>query len=431
MTISFPEGVYTMQTNRSIIKFNARDYHKAARVHKTAILNDLVKTTHLHRKYLNTLLNRTGKVYYTPQGIKLIGDPTVTYTHKRGRKKVYTEELVPYLKILWELSWFRAAPYLVYFIRHNPALLDAKPADFTTLSKVMRRKVRKLINAPPVIKGKLRTASAATVERLLKKTKDRLRFQHRYHGHPHASVIKKNIPVESYLDKPKHQFGYMETDTVHHCGQSTQGNYSCTLTTIEITTDWTENRALRNRAQCWIHKALNNIRQTVPFKIVTLHSDNGVEFINDFVYTFTQTHDIRFTRSRAYQKNDAPYVESRNWTLVRTYVGYRRYNTDAEFRVLEKLIPLIALKHNYFMPTMKLTNKTRVGGKIYKEYDFHTPYERMLDRPELAQKQKAALRKIKFSLSYWKIFDEIVRLQLKLDKAWHQKYHAIPKDDND
>lgn len=430
MVITTPPGVYTMQAKRSIIKTNALQYHKASRPLKTQILDELVKTTHLHRKYLNLLLARTGKVYYTPQGSKLIGDPTVTYTHKRGRKRIYTDDLVPYLKILWELSWYRAAPYLVYFIRHNPALLDEKPPEFNTLSKAMRRRVLRLISATPGIKEKLRTASAATVERLLKKTKDRLRSKHRYHTHPHASVLKKQILVESYLDKPKRQFGYVETDTVHHCGQSTHGNYCCTLTAIEITTDWTENRALRNRSQFWVHKALKNIRQRVPFKIVTLHSDNGVEFINDFVYTFTQIHDIRFTRSRAYQKNDAPYVESRNWTLVRSYTGYRRYDTDAEFVVLEKLIPLISLKHNYFMPTMKLISKTRVGGKVYKTYDFHTPYERMLSRPELSQKQKRALQEIKNSLSYWKIFDELVQLQLNLDKAWHQKYHAIPKDEN-
>ncbi len=86
IAIEIPEEVYTMKAKRSIIKCNAEAYRKASKAKKKEILDDLEKALHMHRKYIITLLNRTGKVYYyTPQGVKLIGDPTITYLHLKHR----------------------------------------------------------------------------------------------------------------------------------------------------------------------------------------------------------------------------------------------------------------------------------------------------------------------------------------------------------
>ena len=54
-------------------------------------------------------------------------------------------------------------------------------------------------------------------------------------------------------------FGYVELDLVHHGGESAKGDFAYTLTFTEITTDWTELRALKNRAEVWTHKN--------PFKV--------------------------------------------------------------------------------------------------------------------------------------------------------------------
>mgnify|MGYP005861674783 FL=1 len=95
IAINIPAVLYSMDNKKSIIKENLKNYKKASKKVKTDMLDDLEKTLHWHRKYIITLLNRTGKVYYTPQGLKLVGDPTVSYIHNRGRKKKYTEELLP------------------------------------------------------------------------------------------------------------------------------------------------------------------------------------------------------------------------------------------------------------------------------------------------------------------------------------------------
>jgi len=217
---------------------------------------------------------------------------------------------------------------------------------------------------------------------------------------------------------------------VHHCGSDPRGGFCYTLSAVEINTAWTELRVLRNKAQTWTARALVDIERTVPFRIHSQHVDNGPEFINAHVYNYTQERGIRYTRSRDYQKNDAPYVESRHFTTVRSYVGYRRYNTEAEYRILDKLMPLISVKHNYFMPTMKLIKKTRIAGKIRKKYVIETPLNRVLSAPEaqVSTEKKQTLREYKASRSYLKIVDEINRLQKKLDSAYHAKDNNLWPD---
>ncbi|WP_281754040.1 hypothetical protein [Thermodesulfovibrio yellowstonii] len=46
------------------------------------------------------------------------------------------------------------------------------------------------------------------------------------------------------------------------------------------------------------------------------------KFINAHVQKFCAVNGIKFSRSRPYRKNDAPYVESKNWSMVRVYVGW-------------------------------------------------------------------------------------------------------------
>lgn len=274
MVIDIPTGVYTMKVKRSVVKMNASKYRKVSKKKKSAILNDLVKTTHFHRKYLAMLINNKGKVYYTPQGDKLIGDPTIIYTYKRGRKKKYTKEKVLWLKACWVLSTYRSSIYLKVFIAKNqdwilPGIAQRVIEDFP---KQIREDLQSLHNVPPAIQKKLRTISSATMDRLLKPVKDQEMVKHNYKSHSHVSVLKKQIPVEIHFDKTRGKLGYTELDTVHHCGMVTKGSYCCTLSEVEINTHWTELRALRNKAWVWIQKALTDIDESVPFCIHTRHS---------------------------------------------------------------------------------------------------------------------------------------------------------------
>src|SRR5215217_3352717 len=74
----------------------------------------------------------------------------------------------------------------------------------------------------------------------------------------------------------------------------------------------------------------------MPFPILGVDSDNGSEFINDHLLGWCQGRLITFTRARPGNKNDGCHVEQKNWTVVRTVVGYHRYDTAAELLLLNE-----------------------------------------------------------------------------------------------
>jgi len=242
-------------------------------------------------------------------------------------------------------------------------------------------------------------------------------------------VLKRQIPVEPHFDKVFGEIGYTELDTVHLSGGSSGGDYCLALGDVEINTAWCEYRALRNRAHVWVERALADIDRTVPYKVHTRHPDSGSEFINRAIIAYTQKHNIRFVRSRAYCKNDNPAVASRHWLLVRAYVGYRRYETEAEYKILAQVLPLISTLHNYFMPTMMLIKKVRVGGKIYKTYDIDIPYNRVLKSAAVSEERKQTLREQKAALSYPELLQKILKLTKMLDQAHRNKYNTFGDDD--
>jgi len=74
-------------------------------------------------------------------------------------------------------------------------------------------------------------------------------------------------------------------------------------------------------------------------------------------------------------------VEQKNWAVVRTVVGYHRYDTAAELLLLNKIWLLQSKITNFFLPQQKLTSKILDGAKITKKYDVPTPHRR-IDRHE-------------------------------------------------
>ena len=68
----------------------------------------------------------------------------------------------------------------------------------------------------------------------------------------------------------------------------------------------------------------------MPFPILGVDSDNGSEFINDHLWRWCQRRKITFTRARPGNTNDGCHVEQKNWAVVRTVVGYYRYDTATE-----------------------------------------------------------------------------------------------------
>jgi hypothetical protein len=133
-------------------------------------------------------------------------------------------------------------------------------------------------------------------------------------------------------------------DLVGHEGGLAVKDFTWTLTVTNRSTGWTEGGAVRTKAEIYVIAALASCLRRYPGRVVSLHSDNGSEFMNGHLTRFCHAQGTTFTRSRPYHKNDKCCVESRNWTPVRRYLGYRRFNTEDQLANLQQLGTLLALR---------------------------------------------------------------------------------------
>jgi hypothetical protein len=79
----------------------------------------------------------------------------------------------------------------------------------------------------------------------------------------------------------------------------------------------------------------------LPFPILEIHPDNGSEFLNYHLVRFWKeiVKGVHLSRSRPYQKNDNRFVEQKNYTLVREYLGNERLDTVGQTIALNNLYP--------------------------------------------------------------------------------------------
>ncbi|WP_200837456.1 hypothetical protein [Ruania rhizosphaerae] len=114
----------------------------------------------------------------------------------------------------------------------------------------------------------------------------------------------------------------------------------------------------------------------MPFPVLGIDSDNGSELINHHLLHWCQEWQITFTRSRPGNSNDGAHVEQKNWAVVRTVVGYHRYDTAAELALMNQILALQSHMTNYFLPQHKRVSKVRDGAKIKKYDKAATPHRR-------------------------------------------------------
>ena len=385
-----------MAERKAVTRETRRRYRRADRWGKTAILNEFVSTTELSRKYAIQLLKGTLRVRPRPLGGRA-----------RGRPPQYGPSVQRMLKRLWAMFGFMCGKRLACAIRINLAVLE-KFDELQGLTAATRQ-------------GLLRI-SPATIDRLLAAERKKLRLKGRSHTRP-GSLRKSLIPLRTFGSEDQKAPGFVEVDLVAHDGGASRGDYHYTLTLTDVATGWTELRAVRNKAQKWVFPALQLLVSQLPFAVRGLNADNGGEFINKNLYNWCQANQVAFTRSRAYRKNDNPYVEQKNNAVVRTAVGYLRYDTQEQLRLLNQLYAQLQLLVNFFYPSMKLIEKVRVGARVYKRYDPpRTPYQRVLDSPEVPRVQKKRLRAQFQQLNPAAITRSMAALQAQLErKAAHRQ----------
>ena len=164
----------------------------------------------------------------------------------------------------------------------------------------------------------------------------------------------------------------------------------------------------------------------MPFEVLGIDSDNGGEFINAHLMRYCKQEGIAFTRSRPYRKNDNCFVEQKNNIVVRKYVGYMRHDTEEEVELLNELYSNLRLLINYYHPSQKLIQKTRVGSKVKKKYDVaKNPCQRLLESENIPEVRKRFLGSQFEAHNPVELRRKIEKLQAKLFRIARSKGQAV------
>jgi hypothetical protein len=102
---------------------------------------------------------------------------------------------------------------------------------------------------------------------------------------------------------------------------------------------------------------------------------------------------------------------------VRKLVGYWRYDTDKELKLLNLLYEKADMLDNFFIPSAKLMEKIRddKGRVIRRVHDKpKTPYQRLIEYKQISDKTKLRLRSIYQSLDMIELRHEINKILQKL-----------------
>ena len=162
-------------------------------------------------------------------------------------------------------------------------------------------------------------------------------------------------------------------DLVGRGGGQVTGDFGWTLTVTDCTTGRPQAGAVRTNTKVYVVAALTSCLRRYPGHALSLHADNGSEFINGHLTRFCGARGITFTRSRSYQGNDNPHVEEKNNAVIRTFVGYDRHDSQGEEGLLNRLYLALHLLVNWFLPSQKLLRGVGPGATSLRCTTRHRP----------------------------------------------------------
>ena len=350
---------------------------------KVMILDQLCRDAGFHRKHAVRIMNQRPEA-----------------RRKRGRKRTYSDGSTYHLRKLW---------------------LQMDQVNGRRMKQMLPRWTTNYEAAGfgPLIRAELLRMSHATIDRVLRPY--RAEVGRRFRTGTKAGKLKHRIPIKPF-DRNVALPGYLEADTVAHCGESMSGEFIWSLTGTDRMTGWTEVRAVWNKLARDVVEAMQDIEDHLPFVIKGLSTDNGTEFLNELLIQHLGPNKKRkshifMTRGRPYKKNDQCYVEQKNYTHVRKLLGYDRLDCPDIKPLLNDLYRNEWSDYqNFFIPQVKLVEKIRVGGKYKRKHSQPiTPYERLMQSPAITEETKQRLAANEKALNPFKLKAAI---EGKLKRIW-------------
>jgi hypothetical protein len=397
----------TMRERRKLTMVKAQTYWKATRSKKSQMLNDFCESTGYCRKYAARVLHQAGQQYLLGDCL-LVADPGKHI--QRHRPPRYGPAALQALITIWSASTFlgpvRLAAGIPLFVEnlvtHGHLHVDEETRQL-------------LLQMSPATMGRLLAGE---------------RKMYRLHGisHTRSTPLGGRIPIQTCMDPPLDIPGALAVDLVGHDGGQAVGDFNWTLTVTDRSTGWTEAGAVRTKAEIYVVAALESCLRRYPGRVISLHADNGTEFMNGHLVRFCHIRGITLTRSRPYHKNDNAHVEEKNDSVIRKFVGYDRHDTQEEVDLLDRTYRSLHLLVNWFLLSQKLLSKVRTGSHITKVYDnAQTPCARMLARMDVAEETKQRLLATRAELDLASLRHEILHCQEQLDEMAKRRQPLIIK----
>jgi hypothetical protein len=383
----------TKQSNKEYINEMRTQYRACDKNGQTRLLDQMIMVCKMNRKYLIRVLNKRPRKGHSGSHMD--------ETRKAGRPKEYdSPEILVFLIRVWHAS-NQACSKRLKSVLHLwlPTYAEATGVVLSLADQVLILRM-----------------SHSTIDRLIAGERRKYRVGKGRTTTKPGTLLKKRIPVKTNQwdeDRP----GFLEVDTVGHCGTSTAGSFAITLNTVDIASSWVEPRAVWGKGEIGVVAATEDIEEALPFPLRGFDVDNGSEVLNHHMekYLTGRKQPPEYTRSREYKKNDNAHIEGRNWTHIRQYLGYERFDNPEVVPLMNDLYRNeYSLLVNYFLPSVKLQEKMRIGSKIMKRHDKPTtPCDRLLASPYISRDKKAWLKHVRSSLNPFKL-QEAVHRKIKI-----------------
>ena len=359
------EDRMTIDERRKYLRKMQERYLQADRKERGQLLDEMEAVTELHRKSL----------------IRLMRGSLVRRPRRRQRGRTYGPEVDDALRVIAESTDYicaeRLAPNLAWLAKHLAA-----HGELTISCQLLEQ---------------LERISVSTVERILARLRqDEPRLPRP--GLKRRNNLLRDVPMKR-IPWQEQEPGHFEVDLVHHCGLSASGEYVHTIQMIDVATAWSERVAVLGRSYLVMKDGFSRILARLPFPVQELHPDNGCEFFNHHMLRFWHAlqPSPQLSRSRPYHKNDNRFVEQKNSTLVRAYLGYDRLDTVAQTLAVNQLYDKMWVYYNLFQPVMRLSEKTWIQeegqpSRVKRRFDkAATPFDRLCAAKAISQKRKEQL----------------------------------------
>lgn len=324
-----------------------------------------------------------------------------TREEARGRPTVYTKDVDAALYQLWESMDYPCAEnmqpmidtYVTAFVAERQ--WDYREAVTALITGVSQSTLKRRIALWRAKHGIVRGYSATV-----------------------PSPLKDLIPIRKSHTWHELPVGYLQIDSVVHCGDRLTADVIYSVGGVDFKTYWSEYTAQWNKGEVATQESLATIRERFPFAWCELHPDTGSEFINYHLARWAATHQIALTRSEPYKKNDNMCIEERNNTIPRRHVGYVRLDDESLVPLVSEILRVACLIHNHFRPVRRMVAKRRIGAKWHRTYErvAKTPYQRLLDDPDVPAQRKQRLVEAHDALNPLQLKRELDRLKAQLAK---------------